>query len=158
MRTMRKPMGMEAGAVHIYVKNTIGDSIHIVYDIPGAVDVFGNSVHIETSVGPDETVDEFFDIAGYTIDLRGSEGNEVNTFYQEFSARINYTGVASFITLDDSLQVIYGLENLVPNSLKGYLGQYDITVADTTSGVELLFSKEERYSHAHRSQKIFLKF
>ncbi len=130
-------MGMEAGAVHIYVKNTIGDSIHIVYDIPGAVDVFGNSVHIETSVGPDETVDEFFDIAGYTIDLRGSEGNEVNTFYQEFSARINYTGVASFITLDDSLQVIYGLENLVPNSLKGYLGQYDITVADTTSGVEL---------------------
>ncbi len=130
-------MGMEAGAVHIYVKNTIGDSIHIVYDIPGAVDVFGNSVHIETSVGPDETVDEFFDIAGYTIDLRGSQGNEVNTFYQEFSARINYTGVASYITLEDSLQVIYGLENLVPNSLKGYLGQYDITVADTTSGVEL---------------------
>lgn len=130
-------MGMEAGAVHIYVKNTIGDSIHIVYDIPGAVDVFGNSVHIETSVGPDETVDEFFDIAGYTIDLRGSEGNEVNTFYQEFSARINYTGVASYITLEDSLQVIYGLENLVPNSLKGYLGQYEILVADTTSGVEL---------------------
>lgn len=130
-------MGMEAGAVHIYVKNTIGDSIHIVYDIPGAVDEFGNSVHIETSVGPDETVDEFFDIAGYTIDLRGSEGNEVNTFYQEFSARINYTGVASYITLEDSLQVIYGLENLVPNSLKGYLGQYEILVADTTSGVEL---------------------
>ena len=89
--------------------------------------------------------------------MRGSEGNEVNTFYQEFSARINYTGVASFITLDDSLQVIYGLENLVPNSLKGYLGQYDITVADTTSGVELLFSKEERYSHAHRSQKNIFK-
>jgi hypothetical protein len=130
-------MGMEEGAVRIYVENTIGDSIHIVYDIPGAIDEFGNSVHIETSVGPDEIVDEFFDISGYTIDLRGSEGNEVNTFYQEFSARINYTGIPSFITLEDSLKVVYGLENIVPNSLKGYLGQYEIAIADTTAGVEL---------------------
>lgn len=130
-------MGIESGYVVIYVENTIGDTIHIVYDIPGAVDIYGNSVHIETAVGPDEIVDQAFDISGFTIDLRGSNGNEINTFYQEFSARINYTGIPSFITLEDSLKVVYGLENIVPNSLKGYLGQYEIAIADTTAGVEV---------------------
>lgn len=130
-------MGIEEGYVVIYVENTINDTIHIVYDIPGAIDEFGNHVHIETAVGPDEIVDQAFDIAGYTIDLRGSEGNEVNTFYQEFSARINYTGVASNISLEDSLKVVYGLEGIVPNELRGYLGQYEIAIADTTTGVEL---------------------
>ncbi|HNV99489.1 MAG TPA: hypothetical protein PKL06_08985 [Chitinophagales bacterium] len=130
-------MGIEEGYVVIYVENTINDTIHIVYDIPGAVDEFGNNVHIETAVGPDEIVDQAFDIAGYTIDLRGSEGDEVNTFYQEFSARINYTGIASDISLEDSLKVVYGLEGIVPNELRGYLGQYDIAITDTTTGVEL---------------------
>jgi len=130
-------MGIETGFVVIYVENTISDTIHIVYDIPGAVDVFGNSVHIETAVGPDEIVDQAFDISGFTIDLRGSGGNLVNTFYQEFSARINYTGTPSYITLEDSLKVIYGLESIIPNSLKGYLGEYEIAIADTTAGVEL---------------------
>ena len=130
-------MGIEEGYVVIYVENTINDTIHIVYDIPGAVDEFGNNIHIETAVGPDEIVDQAFDIAGYTIDLRGSEGDEVNTFYQEFSARINYTGIASDISLEDSLKVVYGLEGIVPNELRGYLGQYDIAITDTTTGVEL---------------------
>ena len=140
-------MGMEEGYVVIYVENTISDTIHIVYDIPGAVDEFGNSVHIETSVGPDEIVDQAFDISGYTIDLKGSQGNAVNTFYQEFSARINYTGVATYITLEDSLKVVYGLEGIIPNSLKGYLGQYEIAVADTTSGVELFDQFESGEIH-----------
>ena len=140
-------MGMEEGYVVIYVENTISDTIHIVYDIPGAVDEFGNSVHIETSVGPDEIVDQAFDIAGYTIDLKGSQGNAVNTFYQEFSARINYTGVPTYITLEDSLKVIYGLEGIIPNSLKGYLGQYEIAVADTTAGVELFDQFESGEIH-----------
>lgn len=130
-------MGIEQGYVVIYVENTINDTIHIVYDIPGAVDVFGNNVHIETSVGPDEIVDQAFDISGYTINLRGSSGDEVNTFYQEFSARINYTGIPSNISLEDSLRVVYGLEDIVPNELRGYLGEYEIAISDTTAGVEL---------------------
>ncbi|MFI5172271.1 MAG: hypothetical protein ACHQFW_07760 [Chitinophagales bacterium] len=128
-------MGIESGLVVIYVVNNMNDTIHIVYDIPYAVDSLGNSVHILTTVPPHATVDEPFDISGYTIDLRGSDGTSVNTFYQEFSASIHYTGVATHITLEDSLHVIYGLESIVPNELRGYLGQYEIAVADTVAGL-----------------------
>lgn len=130
-------MGIDTGVVAIYVENSMDDTIHIVYDIPGATDDFGNSVHIVSAVSPHTTLDTYYQLGGYTIDLRGSDGNSVNTFYQEFSAAINYTGIPSHITLSDSLKVIYGLQAIQPNELRGYLGQYEIAVADTTAGISL---------------------
>ncbi|MBK9557141.1 MAG: hypothetical protein IPO47_15170 [Bacteroidetes bacterium] len=55
--------------------------------------------------------------------------------------------MATYITLEDSLKVVYGLEGIIPNSLKGYLGQYEIAVADTTSGVELFDQFESGEIH-----------
>lgn len=130
-------MGIESGHVVVYVVNSINDTIEIVYDIPGAKDIDGNSVHIVSKVAPNDTLDEPFDLHGYTIDLRGSTGGSVNTFYQALSASINYTGIPTHITLADSLRVIYGLEDIVPNELRGYLGQYDVFVSDTTSGINV---------------------
>ncbi len=130
-------MGIDTGSVVIYVDNSMDDTIHIQYNIPGAVDEFGNSVSITTVVPPHTIMDEPYDISGYTIDLRGSDGNSVNTFYQEFTASIEYTGIATHITLEDSLKVIYGLQDIVPNELRGYLGQYEIAVADTTAGIDI---------------------
>ena len=130
-------MGIESGHVVVYVVNSINDTIEIVYDIPGAIGPDGSSVHIVSKVAPNDTLDEPFDLHGYTIDLRGSSGDRVNTFFQALSASINYTGVATHITLADSLRVIYGLEDIVPNELRGYLGQYDVIVADTTDGINV---------------------
>ncbi len=135
-------MKVKDGDVVIYVVNTIPDSIHIEYNLPFAFDEFGNTVNIITVVPPGTEeipaiVDEKFSIAGFTIDLRGSEGNSVNTFYQEFTASIKYTGIETSISLADSLKVIYGLENIVPLELEGYLGQYDIEVSDTTDGLNV---------------------
>ena len=130
-------MGIESGHVVVYVVNSINDTIEIIYDIPGAIGPDGNSVHIVSKVAPNDTLDEPFDLHGYTIDLRGSDGSSVNTFFQALSASINYTGVATHITLADSLRVIYGLEDIVPNELRGYLGQYDVVVSDTTDGISV---------------------
>ncbi|MEZ5013798.1 MAG: hypothetical protein R2794_05860 [Chitinophagales bacterium] len=145
-------MGIEEGFVVIYVVNTIQDSIHIDYNIPYATDETGEHVHIVTTVPPGSIasptiVDEAFPIAGYTIDLRGSDGNSVNTFYQEFTAGIEYSGVPTFITLDDSLKVIYGLEGIIPSELRGYLGQYDIAASDTVSGISLFDQFEDGEIH-----------
>ena len=67
-------MGIESGHVVVYVVNSINDTIEIVYDIPGAIGPDGSSVHIVSKVAPNDTLDEPFDLHGYTIDLRGSSG------------------------------------------------------------------------------------
>lgn len=133
-------MTIKSGDIVIYVVNTIKDSIHIDYQIPGAVSPSGDFVHLVTVVPPatdagPEIESENFPVDNYTIDLRGSDGISYNTFHNIFTAAINYSGVPTFISLEDSLRVIYGLQDIVPLAAKGYLGQYDISVADTTSGL-----------------------
>ena len=129
-------MKIKSGEVIMYIVNTIQDSIHIEYNIPGAVDEFGNSIGINTVVPPappdgSVVIDEVFPLEGYTIDLRGASGVSYNTFYNEFIARIDSTGEVVTISKDDSIQVIYGLQNIIPLELKGYFGQTELSEKDT---------------------------
>lgn len=135
-------MQIKSGEVVMYIVNTIGDSIHIEYNIPGAVDEFGVPIAIETVVPPaphgeSVIVDQLFPLAGYSIDLRGSSGTLYNTFYNEFVARIDSTGEVVTISKEDSIQVIYGLQNIVPLELKGYFGQAEMVQADTIDNLGL---------------------
>ncbi len=129
-------MTIKSGEVIMYIVNTIQDSIHIEYNIPGAVDPLGNSLSISTVVPPappdgSVIIDETFPLEGYNVNLRGQSGLLYNTFYNEFIARIDSTGEVVAISKDDSIQIIYGLQNIVPEALKGYFGQTDIGERDT---------------------------
>jgi hypothetical protein len=133
-------MKIKSGEVIMYIVNTIQDSIHIEYSIPGAVDQYGAPVQINTVVPPappDGNViyDQAFPLDNYTIDLRGASGTSYNTFYNQFLARIDSTGEVVTISLEDSIEVQYGLTNIIPMELKGYFGQDDISISDTTSGL-----------------------
>jgi hypothetical protein len=131
-------MRIREGKVKIFIVNTIGDSIFVDYRIPAAVGPMGEEVFINTVVPPapiggSEIVDQEFDLAGYSIDLTGSSGNDVNTFYNEFTARIDSTGNVVTISLEDSIQVIYGLEGIIPEAIRGYAGQDQLEVSETSS-------------------------
>jgi hypothetical protein len=82
-------------------------------------------------------IDETFPLEGYNVDLRGQSGVQYNTFYNEFIARIDSTGEVVTISKEDSIQVIYGLQNIVPQELKGYFGQTDISESDTIGNLGL---------------------
>lgn len=125
-----------SGNVVIEVVNTIGDSIYVEYDIPGATGPDGGAVSFEAVVPPAPPggsvfIDERFDLSGYAIDLRGPEGNAVNTFSNRFRARIDSTGRVVSIALTDSIRVNYGLENIVPSALYGYAGKAEFTLDET---------------------------
>ena len=135
-------MTIKSGEIIMYIVNTIQDSIHIEYNIPGAVDPFGNSISIIMVVPPappdgSVIIDETFPLEGYNVDLRGQSGVQYNTFYNEFIARIDSTGEVVTISKEDSIQVIYGLQNIVPQELKGYFGQTDISESDTIGNLGL---------------------
>ena len=72
-----------------------------------------------------------------TIDLRGANGTSYNTFYNEFKASIDSTGNMVSISLEDSVEVQYGLRDIIPSELKGYFGQTDFSVSDTVGGLSL---------------------
>ena len=130
-------MAISSGDVVVDVVNTIQDSMFIEYRIPGAVGPDGSSVDFQTVVPPAPpggtiSVSERFDLTGFEVDLTGSSGNAFNQFYNEFDARIDSTGNLVSISLEDSLEVIYGLENVVPEAMRGYLGQYEFDIDQET--------------------------
>jgi hypothetical protein len=126
-------MTLDSGTVFINVINTVQDSIHIIYTLPYAVSPTGEIVSFETYCPPDTTVTQTFDLAGYSIDLRGLGGNKANTFYQEFTASIDSTGIPRTLSLDDSIVVEYGLVNIKPLALEGYVGTYHEEFSDNAN-------------------------
>ncbi|MBK8680407.1 MAG: hypothetical protein IPN31_00545 [Bacteroidetes bacterium] len=135
-------MEIKSGNVVIDVVSTMKDTIYIVYNIPGAVDPFGNNVSIITKVPPapvggSTTVSEAFPLDDYTVDLRGSSGIGYNTFYQEFVASIDSTGNVVTISLLDSISLVYGLKDIIPKSVEGYLGQSTEILKDTLKNIDV---------------------
>ncbi|HAE35706.1 MAG TPA: hypothetical protein PKX04_04310 [Chitinophagales bacterium] len=138
-------MKIKSGEVTMYVINTIQDSIHIEYSIPGATDQYGVPVYINPVVPPapeggSVVYDQAFPLDNFTIDLRGANGTSYNTFYNEFKASIDSTGNVVSISLEDSVEVQYGLRDIIPSELKGYFGQTDFSVSDTVGGLSFFES------------------
>lgn len=124
---------VRTGDLVISAVNTIEDTMYLHYQIPGATDPFGNPIDIRSAVPPappggSVKLDENFDISGYTIDLTGKDKMRVNRFYNEFTARIDSTGKLISVSLDDSIIVYYGLQNIVPQYVKGYMGTHNIQI------------------------------
>jgi hypothetical protein len=124
---------VRSGKLVISAVNTIEDSLFLHYRIPGALDPTGKPIDIYSTVAPapqggSVTLKTEFDLAGYSIDLTGKNGLKTNTFYNEFTARIDSTGKLINISLEDSILVYYGLLDLIPEYVKGYAGQHQIEV------------------------------
>jgi hypothetical protein len=130
-------MIIRSGTLVIEAVNTIEDSLHLRYTIPGAYDSLGqvilvNSVAPPAPTGGSVSIMDEFDLKGTTIDLTGKNHNLVNTFYNEFTARIDSTGNVISISLLDSILVSYSLIDIVPQYVKGYMGQHQVSTGAVT--------------------------
>ncbi|MBC8047754.1 MAG: hypothetical protein H7Y00_13235 [Fimbriimonadaceae bacterium] len=131
-------MTLDSGTVFISVINTIEDTIHVTYSLPYATSPTGEPVSFETVCDPAPaggftTKVQEYNLSGYHVDLRGQNGNKANTFYQEFSASIDSTGEVRTLSLNDSIVVEYGLVNIKPLEVKGYIGSYHEEYSDNAN-------------------------
>lgn len=135
-------MKIRSGNLVITAVNTIEDSLHLRYRIPGAKSSSGLPIDVQSVVAPappnsSVTLDQTIDLSGYTIDLRGKNNTIFNTFYNEFTARIDSTGKKISISLDDSISVFYGLEDIEPEYVEGYIGSETFQVGPATVPFDL---------------------
>jgi hypothetical protein len=128
-----------SGAIHIYATNSVPQPLYLEYTLVGAYNKQGKPLTIFTTIpaatpatGP-QTVDKLFDISGYSINLTGQNGSSFNTYTQRVVARIDATGVTEHITLADSLNIRYEIQNIAPNYIKGYAGRDTINANDSAA-------------------------
>lgn len=125
-----------SGLLHIFVTSSVEEQLYLEYTLVGAYDDFGHPLKKFTTVpaapsGGTITVDDSFDITGYSINLTGKDGTKFNTYTQRVVARLDSSGVTRHITNSDSLLVRYELKNIAPNYIKGYAGRDTINAIDT---------------------------
>ncbi|HWB64875.1 MAG TPA: hypothetical protein VG603_15265 [Chitinophagales bacterium] len=127
-----------SGHLGIHIFNSVPQPLYLEYTLVGAYDNRDRPLVEYTTVpaappGGRSTVDTTLDIAGYSINLTGKDGNSFNTYTQRVVARIDSTGITQHITLADSLNIRYDLQGIAPNYIKGYAGRDTISTIDSSS-------------------------
>jgi hypothetical protein len=127
-----KEVIIKSGYLKLEARNRVQARIVYTYKIPGAVDASGNSFQVTTTMdsaapgGYTSYVDSF-DMSGYTVDLRGPNGNSFNKLTYNIIARTDtgITPVTIFVG-DTLVNINASLKDIVPYYAKGYLGQTEI--------------------------------
>lgn len=132
---------IRTGTVRADVYSTAEDTVRFTYEIPAALKN-GQPFVFEAVVPPappNGTSHAVFnkDFSGYTLDLRGIDGLQYNTFYNVLKGKINYTGRVVNLSLEDSLDITLTLVDPKPSYAKGYLGQSELVVGpgDVSVGI-----------------------
>ncbi len=125
------------GKLKIFVTSTVPEQLYLEYTLEGAFDKFGRPLVESTIVPPappggSATIDKEFNLAGYSIDLSGKNGNKFNTYTQTIKARIDSSGIKRTLTLKDSLIIRYDIKDVAPNYIKGYAGRDTFIANDST--------------------------
>lgn len=137
---------VKGGEIYIDATSTVDDIISLEYLIPGATKN-GQSLGFVEQVpaaapGSYSTKLSKVPVTDYDIDLTGLPGsmNVFNEFYTVFFARVDSSGRLINLSLQDSVYIKTGIDNLVADRGYGFMG-YDTSVTATDSrvtGLEIL--------------------
>ncbi len=124
-----KYIKVRSGKLKISLYTSIAENMTLYLKIPSATK---NGVMIDEEIkvegarnGRPTSLSKEIDMAGYVIDYRGKDPDitdTVNTFYQIMRVVLDSSGRKLSVSLNDSINLSYGLEKLVPEYAIGYLG------------------------------------
>lgn len=138
-----KKVIIKSGFVSFKVKSKIQEATVYTYGIPCAKDQFGvpfsRTFTVPARVGSTPgTYNLLLDLTGYTIDLTGPTGTQINTIYTTLAATINPSATASvLVNPADSLIIDNTFYDIIPYYAKGYFGNNTYNVGPSTSDFTL---------------------
>lgn len=124
----------KTGQALITVENPVETATIFEVELPGVTKngaVFTQTEIVPAAQGNSPGVRSFvLDLTGYTIDMRGENGNSYNTLQSKMKVRTDPNGPAVVITNSDIVKFNVKFQDLTFDYAKGYFGSVEIT--DTT--------------------------
>lgn len=136
-------MKIRSGELRVKLISTMDETIYVTYKSPGLT-IDGDTVLEYFEVPPSSSSNPFseeriLNLKNYDVDFRGkaSEGHvEQNMLHNIIIARIDSTGIMKSLSLSDSIYIFYGLFDIVPEYVEGYLGNYSQTVGPSSINID----------------------
>lgn len=137
-----KKVTVRSGKLKLKMKSVVETSLDFEYNIPLAT-LYGNQFLSSGVIPPgsptDTAVAEFeFDLANYTIDLRGLDGTGFNRLVSSFRLNTSLDGETVTIPSGTILKLEYSFTDIVPNYGVGYFGQQSSDTEDQNSKIDVL--------------------
>jgi hypothetical protein len=125
------------GKLDVEITSAIKQPLRLTYKLIGAYDKNGRPLTAVSNIAAATnnsfgTVTQSYDLAGYAINLTGSDGTKFNTYTQIVVAHIDSTGVQTQITNSDSINIKYKIRSIRPNYIKGYAGRDTVSYQGST--------------------------
>lgn len=129
-------LAVKSGVLSIRAVSTIQDTLEFIYSLPTAVKD-NREVEVTTLLNPappggQAVNNQDFPLAGYFIDLT-DDADSVNIFPQRLVANLKYSGNLVTADLSDSIFVYYGLLDIIPSYIEGYLGRETFDFQESVS-------------------------
>ncbi len=130
---------VRSGTIEVELHSTFRGKTALTYQLPLAT-INGNFFSISDTLpaavaGSSSVIYKTYDITGYKLNLKGTNGNSFNTVVSSFKAIAVDT---TMIYLNDSITVVNNFINVVPEFAKGYFGKAVIDVEPANTAVKKL--------------------
>lgn len=127
---------VRSGTLDVTATSTINDTLEFIYSLPTAIKD-NNAVVSVTRLNPAPlggsiTQTQSFDLTDHYIDLT-VDGDSVNRFPQHLVGNLIYSGNLVSMDLADSIYVKYGLNEIKPSYIEGYIGKDTLSFRDTVT-------------------------
>lgn len=128
---------IDTGYVNVKAYNTVDAIMDFEYDLIGLTKN-GSSFGITETLQAKDSVVKDIEFVDYYLYLKGHPHPDsmeiLNTFYSQIVGNIRSTSSKVHISLEDSIDIDLGFDNIKPKYVEGYLGQDTFSF---TTGVEL---------------------
>ncbi len=138
-----KKIILRQGTLGLRIKSILAAEVDFTYRIPVAQQ-FGNPFETTQTLAAgsaaDTSIGEFeFDLTGYSIDLRGTDGTGFNTLETTFVLKTSEDGQAVSVgAFEPFFFLEYSFFDIVPDYALGYFGQQSNNVEDQNSEIDVL--------------------
>ncbi len=134
---------IRSGTMLLSISSTIKGRVDFNYKIPSMtktanpLDTFNVTVTIPAATSTANGVySSSFDLSGYTVNLTGSNGTNVNTMTTSYGAIVSpviHGGYTTTINAGDNVKISNSFISIVPQYAKGYFGSTITNVNDSTN-------------------------
>lgn len=132
---------LSAGNINFSFNSSISEPIRVQISLP-SITVGGSPINRIINIAPNSTTNENISLAGGTIDLTTDAQQPFNIIPVIVQASLVSSGTLQPIDSSNSLTVTYGFGNIAFDLVRGYFGQKNIQIDESSLDLNLSFLKE----------------
>jgi hypothetical protein len=141
-----KRVDIRNGFLTVKFNNTVDQPLDLLYVIPSAVKN-GQPLRIFETVYPTVppaaySLIKSYNLAGYSLNMRGLNGSSYNTIVQTYTVSSNPSANTTSVYFGQGAKTELSYANIVPEYIEGYFGQQSISIPLDTTKLNLLSNIE----------------